>query len=111
MGQESESWGPLSASTPCQSFRSAFGSSILWPAPPFHLSPALPLTMADSKLALSPREFSGDPATCVFGRVVIKRGPVEVGNQADGKGKGKAKGKRAGKDREPGRKIEVHMLG
>ena len=30
------------------------------------------------KLALSPREFSGDPGTCVCGRVVIMRGPVEV---------------------------------
>lgn len=71
--------------------------------------------MADSKLALSPREFSGDPATCVYGRVVIVRGPVELGNQEKAKGKGKAKGKNKGqekgKDKGPGTKIEVHLLG
>ena len=31
----------------------------------------------DGKLALSPREFSGTPGTCVCGRVVILRGPVQ----------------------------------
>ena len=31
----------------------------------------------DGKLALSPREFSGRPGTCVCGRVVILRGPVQ----------------------------------
>ena len=67
--------------------------------------------MADSKLALSPREFSGDPATCVCGRVVIMRGPVEVGARDGAKGKGKTAGKGKGKEKSPGRKIEVHLLG
>ena len=71
--------------------------------------------MAASRLALSPREYDGDPATCVYGRVVMVRGPVVVGSQeaAQSKGKSKTKAKGSGKSKDKGlaQKIEVHLLG
>ncbi len=70
-----------------------------------------PATMADGKLALSPREFSGDPATCVCGRVVVLRGPVEVSTREAASGKSKAAGRSKGKELSLGKKIEVHLLG
>ena len=71
-------------------------------------------SISGQMLALSPSEYSGDTATCVCGRVVIKRGPFDLGTGASGHGKGKkgtsgrGKGKKGGG---PSRKLEVHVLG
>ena len=65
-------------------------------------------------LALSPSEYSGDTATCVCGRVVIKRGPFDLGTGASGHGKGKKGTSGRGKEKKgggPSRKLEVHVLG
>ena len=47
--------------------------------------------MAANRLALPLREYDGDPATCVYGRVVMVRGPVVVGSQEAAQSKGKSK--------------------
>ena len=94
--------------------------------------------MADNENVplLAPSEFSGDAGTCVVGRVVILRGPVDVrratgdtggvGSQASqgvgvgsqgsqgvpkGLSRGKQLGKRQVKDDGPMMKTEVHFLG
>ena len=84
--------------------------------------------MADNENVplLAPSEFSGDAGTCVVGRVVILRGPVDVrratavtggvGSQASqGAAKGLSRGKQLGrrqvKDHGPQMKTEVHFLG
>ena len=74
----------------------------------------------------SPSEYTGEPQTCVVGRVVLIRGPFEVGGAGDGKGKsasaGRGKGKGKGKgwgvgegkgrNREgPQQRCEVQLLG
>ena len=33
----------------------------------------------DKLMALAPSEYTGEPKTCVFGRVALRRGPVKVG--------------------------------
>ena len=80
----------------------------------------------DEVLWLPPSEFLGDPGTCVVGRVVILRGPVDVrratavtesvGSQASqgaakGLSRGKQRGKRQVRDDGPQMKTEVHFLG
>ena len=78
--------------------------------------------MGDTKPKLSPAECSGDMATCVCGRVVIVRGPLEVGGgerkeatqrQSQGKAGKRGSGKGRGKAQQngPTRKLEVHVLG
>ena len=71
--------------------------------------------MSNGKLVLFPREFSGDPETCVCGRVVLLRGPVEVAPRdavCATKGTGRRqKGKGKSKDSEHTKKFEVHLLG
>ena len=84
--------------------------------------------MADNENVplLAPSEFSGDAGTCVVGRVVILRGPVDVrratgdtggvGSQASqgaakGLSRGKQRGKRQVRDDGPQMKTEVHFLG
>ena len=63
--------------------------------------------MAGSKFVLSPAEFSGEPNTCVCGRVVLMRGPITLNDAQPSKGKGKGSGKK----KEAVHKLEVHLLG
>ena len=71
---------------------------------------------------LSPSEYTGEPQTCVVGRVVLLRGPFEIGgaggrgaaaslSQPASAGRGKGKGKSKGRNREePQLKCEVHLI-
>lgn len=85
------------------------------------------VAMADfaSSVTLSPSEYRGDPNTCVAGRVVILRGPIELRPRVEsnqpaapanaskgkkGKGAKGAKGKK-GDATEARIKTEVHVLG
>ena len=72
-------------------------------------------------MTLCPSEYEGEHGTCVFGRVVLKRGPFvptqasqdtdTQASQGGKKGKGKAK-KGKGKQAEEGAvKLEIHLLG
>ena len=83
----------------------------------------------DQLMTLAPSEYTGEPGTCVCGRVVLRRGPFKLDerreeeqtqNSQQGKAsKGKEKGKKgkgetkAGKEKQPQEqlKMEVHLLG
>ena len=69
-------------------------------------------------LLLSPTEYSGDPTTCVCGRVVIRRGPFDINRREDGRASGKkgnpghcGKGKGGKRAEGPLRKMEFHLQG
>ena len=82
--------------------------------------------MSASKLVLYPQEFKGEPGTCVCGRVVLVRGPFELGIKNDlgmsqsprrtlpaspGRSQ-KGRGKRStNAESEVRKKIELHLLG
>ena len=82
--------------------------------------------MSASKLVLYPQEFRGEPRTCVCGRVVLVRGPFELGTKEDigmsqsprrtlppspGRSQ-KGRGKRSTKNEsEVRKKIDWHLLG
>ena len=74
-------------------------------------------------LLLAPSEYTGEPKTGVVGRVVLFRGPIDIGGAGGrvaaasssppasaGRGRGKAKGRAKIRDG-PQQKCEVHLLG
>ena len=83
--------------------------------------------MATSTVSLAPSEYTGEPGTSVVGRLVLKRGPVQFGDDGRGgvassqgaKGKGGAASSQGAKGRGRGKtptdtrpkKTELHFLG
>ena len=67
-------------------------------------------------MTCAPSEYTGEPGTCVCGRVVLCRGPFNATGQdaqttaSSGKAPGK-KGKKKGADTQTRLKTEIHILG
>ena len=67
-------------------------------------------------MTCAPSEYTGEPGTCVCGRVVLCRGPFNAANPdaqttaSSGKATGK-KGKKKGDDTQNRLKTEIHILG
>ena len=70
----------------------------------------------DQLMTCAPSEYTGEPGTCVCGRVVLCRGPFNATGQdaqttaSSGKAPGK-KGKKKGADTQTRLKTEIHFLG
>ena len=69
-------------------------------------------------MAMSPSEYTGEPGTCVYGRVVLSRGPfkpeqhVEEGKGGVSNKSGKGKKGKKGRDGDQEKlKTEIHILG
>ena len=83
------------------------------------------MSAMDAMMALRPSEYEGQAATCVYGRVVLRRGPFPIDRSGDVRpsvGEPKGRGKAGGKSKRGGRgvapatadgsvKAEVHFLG
>ena len=67
-------------------------------------------------MTCAPSEYTGEPGTCVCGRVVLCRGPFNATGQdaqttaSSGKAPSK-KGKKKGADMQNRLKTEIHILG
>ena len=71
-----------------------------------------------SRLLLAPSEFAGEPNISVCDRVVVKRGPITLGEVGDGsdlsarpRRSSKSGNKGGTKAKPPSIKLEVHILG
>ena len=74
----------------------------------------------DALMPMAPSEYTGEPGTCVYGRVVVKRGPYKIdrrdtGNTQASSAKGKRGGKKGSKQGSAAsnqdQKTEIHLVG